>query len=764
MAAAHHAEDETDTEPDEEAAPAGAGLLGSGRPLQAGMGPYARDVRDGAGLCSPGRWPPERRSPTSSWTIRALGAAFRREISRLEDTTGAGADDIFDRLAKGGYSTTPFPAGSTEALRGYAEQLLAEEGQPGVCLPRPGDRPQPIRVRLLEALLRSGGDPDVNCWTQFAQGVPTGVSDRLPRTPAVYEKKTKWRLKDQEDPELWTTPVEPHPWRDNYASVRPHRQEVRRQLDELVEAGLHLKMTPEDYRARWPQGTVASLGAVTSEKDNGEVAVRLVFDGTHGVDVNRRIRVRDQERPPSALDAKAFLRAQSKRRRPTMGLAADAKSAHRTIMVAEKDWGFQAARAEGDEHVYVATCGTFGVSSISYWWNRLASAVVRLGHYLTQADDELWLLLLADDFKIESSAQRPKRTVVSFLWLLDFLGIAVQWRKVQGGDCIAWVGYEFWLAEYALGVSERRAQWAVTFCNRVVRDGVIRVGELREGLGRLAYIAGALDYDRPFLAPVFTFVSLFSPLAVRPLPLYVSTCLTYFAQRVARRRHFSMAVSRTQIRDGPRVDAFAQGDQIGIGGWLPARASSGEIRKEASRWFSVALDANTAPWAYSRGGQPYRAIAALEAYGVLLAILAFGPHLPADAKAKVRLQGLTDNSSNTFSVTRLMTTKFPLLAIVMEIAAQSESRNLIADLEWAPRESNEEADALSRGITNGFNPLYRIDLDIPRLPLLILPRMLELGRELQELKATRRAAEHPPGGRRRAAPARKGGLKERDPW
>ncbi len=165
-AAARQASEESDTEPDDDAAPAGAGLLGVGKPLQAGMGPYARDVRDGAGLCSPGKWPPERRSPTSSWTIKALGAAFRREITRLPGNIGAGADEVFDKLAKGFYSTTPFPADSTNALRGYAEQLLADEGHPGAGLPRPGDRPQPIRIRLLEALLRSAGDPDVNCWAR----------------------------------------------------------------------------------------------------------------------------------------------------------------------------------------------------------------------------------------------------------------------------------------------------------------------------------------------------------------------------------------------------------------------------------------------------------------------------------------------------------------------------------------------------------------------------------------------------------------------
>ncbi len=720
-------------------------------------------MRDGAGLCSPGIWPPERRTRPSSPALTALAAALKRAIVRLPESAGFSSEDLFDRLSKGECTQNPFPQPVIEDLRAYAEQLLEREGMRGAAAPRPHDRPQPVRVRLLEALLKLAGDPDLTCWDLYARGVPLGVQHRLPRTPAVYERKRKWSLEDQQDADLWSTPLEDLPWRENYSSVRPHKDELKRQLDELVAAGLHLRLSPSDFKARWPHGTVASLGAVTSLKD-GEISVRLVFDGTHGVDVNRRIRVRDQERPPSAMDAKAYLAAQSKRRRVTIGLAADAKSAHRTIMIAESDWGHQAARAEGEEDIYVATCGTFGTSSIAYWWNRLAAAAVRLAHYIMDIDDELWVLLLADDFKIESSAAWPKRTVILFLLILSLLGIDVQWKKVQGGSTIAWVGYEFRLWDHSLGISESRAQWAIRFCHRLVQDGVVKVGELRDGLGRLSYIAGALDFDRPFLGPIFTFVSLFSPLSVRPLPLYVASCLRYFAHRLSRRRHQSLAIARTVIRDGPRVDAHAEGSSVGVGGWLPVRSPSGDIKKEASKWFAVSLNPENAPWAFAKSGEPYRAIAALEAYGALLALLAFAPLLPTDSKARLRLPGMTDNAANTFSISKLMTTKFPLLIVIMEIAIQSEARNLILDLEWVPRDANEEADALSRGVTTGFNPEHRVHLDVKNLPLHVMEPMMRQGQEFQIMKQQRRAAEH-----RQSTPkpraARAGNrLRDRDPW
>ncbi len=203
---------------------------------------------------------------------------------------------------------------------------------------------------------------------------------------------------------------------------------------------------------------------------------------------------------------------------------------------------------------------------------------------------------------------------------------------------------------------------------------------------------------------------------------------------------------------------------MGVGGWLPVRTPSGGIKKDASKWFAVSLTRENAPWAFAKSGEPYRAIAALEAYGALLALLAFAPFLPTDSKARLRLPGLTDNAANTFSIAKLMTTKFPLLVVIMEIAIQSEARNIILDMEWVPRESNEEADALSRGVTTGFSPEHRVHLDVGNLPLHVMGTMMRQGLEFQAMKQQRRAAEHRP---LTSAPgAAKAGkrLRDRDPW
>ena len=86
------------------------------------------------------------------------------------------------------------------------------------------------------------------------------------------------------------------------------------------------------------------------------------------------------------------------------------------------------------------------------------------------------------------------------------------------------------------------------------------------------------------------------------------------------------------------------------------------------------------------GGEPYRSIAALEAFGALLALLAFASDDSQNRDATVVIGGLTDNKGNSHVLNRLTTTKLPLCAVVMELAAQMEKTNSRIDLDWVPRE------------------------------------------------------------------------------
>lgn len=53
-------------------------------------------------------------------------------------------------------------------------------------------------------------------------------------------------------------------------------------------------------------------------------------------------------------------------------------------------------------------------------------------------------------------------------------------------------------------------------------------------------------------------------------------------------------------------------------------------------------------------------------------------------------------------------------------------------LHWIPREQNEDADDLSKGRLDNFDPKKRIEVDVESLPLEVIPAMAEAAEKLDE--------------------------------
>ncbi len=217
---------------------------------------------------------------------------------------------LFEDLAKGQVEEDPLPEADISELAEYAMGLYDGEGEESARA-KEGDLPQVIRVRLLQAILKDAADPDWRGMSRFATGVRLGVGIRMPRTPAVYAQKRRWRIPEQADADSWEPQSTSGVWRDNYRTAKAQKSEVKRQLDEHVDQGLAFRLRPDEARARYPGLQVASLGAVVKEDDAGQVkSVRLVMDGTNGIDLNKRIRQRDQDRCPTVADARRLQREQ----------------------------------------------------------------------------------------------------------------------------------------------------------------------------------------------------------------------------------------------------------------------------------------------------------------------------------------------------------------------------------------------------------------------------------------------------------------------
>ena len=172
------------------------------------------------------------------------------------------------------------------------------------------------------------------------------------------------------------------------------------------------------------------------------------------------------------------------------------------------------------------------------------------------------------------------------------------------------------------------------------------------------------------------------------------------------------------------MDANAEGDTVVLGGWL----SQGGVKTSEAKWFSVQLTRKTAPRAFARR-EPFRTIASLELLGSLVGLMVLVPETEnrGETAGVMSLSCGTDNQGNTHLLDRMLTTKYPLGVVLMELAHQMRRRNLVLRAHWLPRLENEEADALTNLDFQHFTMNKRVDVDIEKLGFAVMDKLFRLG-------------------------------------
>ena len=181
------------------------------------------------------------------------------------------------------------------------------------------------------------------------------------------------------------------------------------------------------------------------------------------------------------------------------------------------------------------------------------------------------------------------------------------------------------------------------------------------------------------------------------------------------------------------MDAQASATRTGIGGWYPARNNKGELDPWCSDWFSLEISKEDFPWIFEKGDKPSLVISTLEALAILISLkLRFGDAPDSDDTKVLIVPSITDNRGNGAVLNKLMTTRFPSSALLMEMGSYMKGRGMRAIVEWAPREFNKEADQLAKGITDSFDPSRRLHVSSQTLTWNILPMALQAGRDAEQ--------------------------------
>ena len=162
--------------------------------------------------------------------------------------------------------------------------------------------------------------------------------------------------------------------------------------------------------------------------------------------------------------------------------------------------------------------GTFGVGSAGDWWGRAGACCCRLSRYMLVPRFMLWLKLFGDDEWLVGRGPNYVIALLLHMFFSDIIDTLIAWNTVGGGvqsDCVG----------YYLDLSRFKA-----------RKKRARLGEVREGLGRLQFIARPLGHIRPSLGPLYAW-SCAGPRLARPhLPVMILIIIRFLAAEIGRRR------------------------------------------------------------------------------------------------------------------------------------------------------------------------------------------------------------------------------------
>ena len=314
----------------------GAGHWGRGPPRACGTWLRPRQFHDGGGLCSPGRWKkPQRILP--SGTIEAVRTELTKTIIKFASDSGQvdWVNKVFWSLIRGGLTHDPFSAELLGKMRATTSAVMAAAGQFDCTTVI--DEGQPFLLDMHASLLRISGDPDYRWLVKCKKGVRNGVNSRMPRVPAIYERKLKWALPEVSEEEFLMA----EKLRDNYETISGSEAQVLKQFEAEQQEGMMLALEPDDAHQRYQDTLcVASLGG--DEKEDG--SIRVLHDGTHGTLANNRIRLRDQPRSPCSRELERVMQDAKEEGGGHIALTADNNRAHRRVKTDELDWGTQACR------------------------------------------------------------------------------------------------------------------------------------------------------------------------------------------------------------------------------------------------------------------------------------------------------------------------------------------------------------------------------------------------------------------------------------
>ena len=375
---------------------------------------------------------------------------------------------------------------------------------------------------------------------------------------------------------------------------------------------------------------------------------------------------------------------------PTRGetfiiLKADVTKAHRRIKVLPKDWKYQVACIQN--RWWVNRVGTYGMASAQLYWGRKASLVLRLLYYIFPQVD--CRLVFVDDYCWVLRCSRADWDATAILATLLALGVPLSWKKTALSPINTWLGFVVDPITPCVLLAPVKHVIILATLKRLAQGDIFTSKEVEQALGRIQWATSACPLTKPFLQPFWSWKKACTtsgrpPKLVRALAILLGRL---FNQRFPLASPFAPTLPWTGASD---AGAGRQADHAWVGGWC---SDVPNPEKSRVKWFQHRITPEGEPWAFATG-DPQRAIAALELFGLLLLVRAV-LICAAGSASHTRILVASDNQGNVFSLLNDSTRRMPNAAILMEIVLTLHDQQVMLGPSHVKRDFNTWADELT---------------------------------------------------------------------
>ena len=350
-----------------------------------------------------------------------------------------------------------------------------------------------------------------------------------------------------------------------------------------------------------------------------------------------------------------------------------------------KDWKYQVACIQN--RWWVNRVGTYGMASAQLYWGRKASLVLRLLYYIFPQVD--WHLVFVDDYCWVLRCSRADWDAAAILATLLALGVPLSWKKTALSPINTWLGFVVDPITPCVLLAPVKHVIILATLKRLAQGDIFTSKEVEQALGRIQWATSACPLTKPFLQPFWSWKKACTtsgrpPKLVRALAILLGRL---FNQRFLLASPFAPTLPWTGASD---AGAGRQADHAWVGGWC---SDVPNPEKSRVKWFQHRITPEGEPWAFATG-DPQRAIAALELFGLLLLVRAV-LLCAAGSASHTRILVASDNQGNVFSLLNDSTRRMPNAAILMEIVLTLHDQQVMLGPSHVKRDFNTWADELT---------------------------------------------------------------------